>query len=389
MSRRLATQKGSALLVSLLLIGLLSLLGIMAADNSNTEMTLAYNEVNHQSAFYVAEAGAQRAFIALNNLYTWRTGYNNQGFGDGSFSATLRDSLITPALNDTVIITARGEVKEALAEVELWTVPEYHYPFTYGLFAGAKITLDQNARTDSYASDSGTYAATVLNTEGSIGSNGAIVLGKNSDIGGDASTANGGTITIGVAAKVQGDTSTAEDSVELNIISDSEYVWAQTISNAPAGLSGSGYTYNAVTKALTTSNNANVILQTGVYYFSSIDLAQHANIVLAPGAKVMIYMDGDVTFGVNSTVNDGGLPTNLQMYSKNGSLKFYQQNSFYGMFYGPKSAIEWDQTTMVYGALVGSDVHIMQFGRFHYDRSLSRVRHGVTGRMLAVAWKQN
>ncbi|MBI5266508.1 MAG: hypothetical protein HY851_04665, partial [candidate division Zixibacteria bacterium] len=202
MKTPIRSQKGSALLVSLLLIGLLSLLGIMATDNSNTEMTLAYNETNHSSAFYVAEAGAKRAFIALNDNYTWRTGYNNQGFGDGTYSATLRDSLGSPALADTVVITAQGKVREALSEVELWTVPEYIYPFRYGMFAGSSITFDQGGCTNSFDSDSGTYAATMNNTDGSIGTNGTIYTAKLVNVGGDAYTATGGSITLGPGSKV-------------------------------------------------------------------------------------------------------------------------------------------------------------------------------------------
>lgn len=388
MKARIISQSGSALLIALLLVGLLSILGIMASDNSNTEMTMSYNESNHQSSFYVAEAGAKRAFLALNANYKWRGGYADQPFGEGTFSVTFRDSLAAPALNDTVIINSWGLVKEAEAGVELWTVPEYYYPFKYGLFAGQSILIDQNVRTDSYASDSGTYATTLLQSDGDIGSNGTIAVGKNASVGGDASTAIGGTLTIAKPGQVLGDTSTTKDSVKLDIIPQSEYDWAKTVSNVPGGLSGVGFTYDAGSKALTTANNAIVTLQSGVYYFSSIDLAQHANIVLAPGAQVTIYMDGDVTFGVNSTVNNLGTPSNLQMYSKIGALKFYQQNSFYGMFYGPKASIEWDQTTMVYGSLVGANIHVDQFGRFHYDRSLSRVKHGVTGKMLMVAWRQ-
>ena len=268
MNANIKSESGSALLISLLLIGLLSILGILASNNSNTEMTMSYNESNHQAAFYVAEAGAKRALLDLNTSNSWRTGYAANGFGDGNFTVALRDSAMTPALKDTVIISSTGSVRESQAGVELWTVPEYRYPFRYGMFAGQNITFDQGGCTDSYASDSGTYAATMNTTDGDIGTNGTLTIGKQVTVGGDANTATGGTITIGAGAKVLGDTSTKKDSVILNAVPQSEYDWATSVSNAPAGLSGAGYAYNAGTKTLTTGASGTVTLQSGVYFFS-------------------------------------------------------------------------------------------------------------------------
>jgi Tfp pilus assembly protein PilX len=387
MFKRIRSNTGSALLISLLLIGLLSLLGIMATDNSNTEMTLSYNESSQQSAFYVAEAGAKRAFIALKDSNAWRAGYANQGFGDGAFSVTIRDSVSVPALKDTVVIVAQGKVREAQAVVELWTVSEVLHPFTYGMFAGQWITFDRNGCTDSYASDSGTYAATLKTTDGSIGSNGAINIGKNVIVGGDAYTATGGSIALGTGAQVLGDTSTKKDSVNLDIIPQSEYDWAKTVSKATTGLSGTGYAYDAGTQALTTGASGTVTFQSGVYYFSSITLGALSNIIIAPNAQVTIYVTGNIQFGQTCKINGGGVPSNLQIWSK-GSLGFDQGCSFYGTFYGPNGAIQYDQTTQVYGALVGKTIKLDQSACFHYDRSLSRTGHGAAGNMLAVAWRQ-
>ncbi|MBI5266274.1 MAG: hypothetical protein HY851_03475, partial [candidate division Zixibacteria bacterium] len=121
--------------------------------------------------------------------------------------------------------------------------------------------------------------------------------------------------------------------------------------------------------------------------FSTMTLGKNSSVVLAPGANVTIYMGGDIQYGQYSYINDGGVPNKLQVYSQ-GSLKFNQGCSFYGTFYGPNGDIQYDQTTNVYGSIVSKTIKLDAGACFHYDRSLSRVRHGVTGRMLAVAWKQ-
>ena len=86
-------------------------------------------------------------------------------------------------------------IKEAEAWIELWTAPEYYYPFTWGMFAGSGLNFDQSTCTDSYNSDSGTYFETLLKDEGTIGTNGTITTSKLVTIGGDAYTAIGGSIS--------------------------------------------------------------------------------------------------------------------------------------------------------------------------------------------------
>ncbi len=388
MKAKLQTIRGSALLIALLLTGMLSLIAIMAIESSNTDIELSYSQSHLDAAFYNAEAGAKRAFVALNDNDDWRSGYADFGFGQGTFSVNLFDSLTTPSLADTVVIRSRGDVREAQAEVEMWTVPVYINPFVWAMFADSAITMDQTTCTDSYNSDSGAYAATVLQDEGSIGTNGRISTSKTVTIGGDAKTAVGGSITLGAGSQVLGDTSTTQDSVNIDIIPQSEYDWARTNSLAPLGLSGTGWSYNNGTRKLTMGSYSSVVLQSGVYYFSEIVMGQGSTISLAPGAQVRIYMSGNIDFNQNGRVNASGAPQNLQIYSQGNLFQLDQGNIFCGTFFGPNAHIQYDQTTQVYGALVGNSIKLDKGACFHYDRNLAKIRHGTTGEMIQVAWKE-
>lgn len=388
MKSMLKSQRGSALLVTLVLMGLLSVVGYMAIDNSNTDIAISFNDSHQQSAFYVAEAGAKSAFVAINGDNSWRKGYADAQFGDGLFTVSLDDSTTDATLIDTVVIQAHGAVHSSVADVEIWTVPEYLYPYRYGLFAGSNIAFDQNACTDSWASDSGTYALTSTKDEGDIGTNGNITVGTGVVVGGDASTAEGGSITISGSGDVLGDTSTTKDSVILDAVPDAEYVWAKSVSKATTGISGSGYTYNNGTKALSGGANSNIVLQSGVYYFSSISVGQGSKISIAPGANVQIYVENDIFLAKNSQVNNLGVPSDFQLFSRLGTLDFNQGNIFYGTFYGPNGHVQFDQTTQVYGSVVSKTIKLDQSACFHYDRALGRTRHGTTGAMLAVAWRE-
>jgi hypothetical protein len=381
-------ERGSALLISLCLLAMLTLIGIMALQNTNTEVDLAYNKSHSDKAFYIAEAGAKRAFVDINNDNDWRTGYDSVSLSGGEYSVSLTDSVANAALFDTVIIQSEGIYDQGTGRVELITVPTYLHPFAYAMFGKAGIAFDKNTCTDSYNSDSGSYATTVLDSLGSVGTNGTVVSARDVNFGGDISTATPGGITLGIHNTVNGDTTSTRDSVDIPDIPSSEFAWAESVSAAQHGISGSGYTYNNGTKALVGGSYSNVVLASGVYYFSSIELGQGSTLTLAPGAEVTIYVTGDVILRQQSTMNDGGSPADLRIYSNGSTLQFDQDNTFYGAFYGPNAHIQYDQTTQVYGSLVGNTLKLDQGACFHYDRDLAKIKKFKTGDMVLVAWRE-
>jgi hypothetical protein len=384
--RHVTNNNGSALLITLALMLLLTSAALVAVNESTTDVQLSFNQMHEEQAFYLAEAGAQRALVQLNIDDDWRDGYISVAMGDGSYSVAVEDSASQPPLDDTVLIVSTGFLDGTEATVEFTTVPVYIYPFRYAMFADAGIRLDRETCTDSFNSDSGSYDATHLDSLGDVGTNGTVESARQVDFGGSISTATPDGITLGEANTVTGDTTTTADSVDLAIIPDSEFEWAKSISSAPLGLSGSGYSYNNGNRTLSMGSSSELILTSGVYYFSDILMGQDSKITLAPDAQVTIYVMGDVVFNQNSTVNDGGAPSALQVYSAGGTLQFNQGNTFYGSFYGPNAHIQYDQTTEVFGALVGNTIQLDRGACFHYDRNLANIRHGTTGEMMAVAW---
>jgi hypothetical protein len=68
----LAGQTGSALIICLLSLAVLSALGTAALMVSTTNQTIAGNYRKQSQAFFVAEAGLQKAIAELKNDMTWR-----------------------------------------------------------------------------------------------------------------------------------------------------------------------------------------------------------------------------------------------------------------------------------------------------------------------------
>jgi hypothetical protein len=384
----LQNERGGALLITLLVMVMLTLAGIMAVNTANDDMDMSFNQVNSDQAFYVAEAGLEHTLYELNEDNDWRTGFHSERFKGGAYTVTMRDSLVDTLLFDTVLVNARGRVLGANSIVEAYIVPVWKHPWALAMFGDSWINLDQQTCTDSWASDSGSYASTHLDSLGSVGTNGTITSSKEVDFGGDVFTATPGGISLGASNTVNGDTSSTVDSVQLDAVSDATYDWAKANSNAPAGLSGAGYTYNNGSKDLVAGAYGNIILAGGVYYFDDIILGQYSTITVAPGASVEIYMNGNFDLGQGSTVNVGGLPTDFFVFSRGDSLTFHQDNIFYGAFYGPNAHIQYDQTTQVYGALVGNTIKLDKGACFHYDRALGRVKKGTTGEMYIAAWRE-
>lgn len=79
-------QNGSALIICLLSLAVLSALGTAALMVSTTNQTIAGNYRKQSQAFYVAEAGLQYALASIKNDITWR--------GDTSYSTTRDDMII-------------------------------------------------------------------------------------------------------------------------------------------------------------------------------------------------------------------------------------------------------------------------------------------------------
>ncbi|HEX2898002.1 MAG TPA: hypothetical protein VHP63_08140, partial [candidate division Zixibacteria bacterium] len=125
-----------------------------------------------------------------------------------------------------------------------------------------------------------------------------------------------------------------------------------------------------------------------VYFFTDIQLQQDAKLTLAPGAEVTIYMTGNITIQQYATVNLGGSPSDLVIFSQGTAFSMFQNTAFYGAFYGPNATFKGRQDQELYGSIVANDISLHQNTCFHYDRDLGQYRHGTTGEMIKVAWRQ-
>ena len=316
MNTRLRNERGSALLLVLLLIVMVTMLSVMSVNRATVDIDLSYNQANSDKAFYAAEAGILRAYTTMNDSTSWRAGFTDEQIGSAVYSVTVIDSLAQPALNDTVIIVSLGSVMGAGASVQAYLVPRLNRPFQFAVFALGRMRIENFSCTDSYNSDSGSYAATQVDSLGHIGTNGELRLEDDVVIGGDVVVA-GGDVSIGPGVTVFGNVITDQPPVVLDPIPQSEFDWAIANNSAPAGFSGSGYSYSGGSLSIDTGGS--LTLAGGVYYFDDIDLHNLGAITVTPGEQVTIYMGDNIRMEDNTSINLGGQTTNFVVFSRGSS----------------------------------------------------------------------
>lgn len=381
-------ERGSAILITLALIILFSGLALTSMNTAVTNVNTSFNQIRAEKSILIAQAGLERTLTQLKTTPTWRTGFVNVPLGDGAYSVAVLDSSSGLTKGDTLILRSAGVVREASKALELWVAPERDRPFQYALFTKNNIDMWDSACTDSYRSDSGTYAATQADKYGDVGSNGQVRISDFVSVGGDVAATRPSDLYLDSTVNVSGDIIKNLPTQNIDIVPPAEFTWAKANNRAPSGLSGSGYTYNAVTGKLTVGSNKTVTLSNGVYHFSKIQISDHGKFLIAPGAKVTVYVTGDVELAQYGAMNPGGAPSALALFSQGSTLQLDDYSEFRGAVIGPNMQLQLTDKVQVYGAAMMGQVSISNSGCFHYDRALMDYARGYTGRWEKIAWRE-
>jgi hypothetical protein len=303
----------------------------------------------------------------------------------GNYTVTVTDKTTNPGLCDTIVLTSDGSYWDGVSTIETWLVQAANYPYRYAAFGDQRMFMQNNACTDSYNSDSGTYAATMDQENGDIGSNKKVDLQNNPVIGGDVTSATPGTISIINSPTIMGDTTSKAPAQAMDLVSDADYAWAQSNNSAPSGFIGTGYSYSGGN--LEIQNNKTVTLKSGTYYFNNLHLKNHAQLQVQAGANVRIFMIGDFLLENLALLNSNGKPAQLQIFSKGTKIEIQNNTEFKGTIYAPNCDFMHQNNALIYGAIIAKTVEIKNNACIHFDRSLSKIRGGTPGDYEQVAWR--
>lgn len=379
--RYVDNQKGAAMFVALAIMIMISLLGMSAVQMSSTDMSITENFQQDARSFYLAEGGIEHAYGILRDTSTWRTGLVDQSAGGGVYDVLVTDAATDPALGDTVVFVSVATRSVAKTSIEVKFAPTR--PFRWAAFADDHMDLNGGTYTDSYDSDSGTYAATKLLTGGDVGSNGYVDISGDAEINGDAGTASAGDLSVGGSAYVGGDTTTTAPMQVFDPVSQDDVDFAEANNTAPGGLSGT-FNFNAGNKSLRVNPGNTLTMTGGIYYFSSMDLS--GDIVIPAGETVRLYIDGDIQLQSQAKVNIAGKPLQLQIYSRGAQIRINGGAEMRSVVYAPDTEIRLTGGGDLYGAYVGNVATDNGGSNFHYDRSLDEFE--MMKHYSKVAWRE-
>lgn len=384
-------EKGVALILSLIVIIVLTILGAAlllrtVTASKNTEVFL-----NSARAFWLAEAGVQQTLWELNSG-SW-SGWTTSGYdkslqtswgATGDYDVTVfnyADS--NPRVQVTGYFPSKLDPQPIIRSVNA-VLGKSGTVFNYAAFGGTTVTLKGQGKTDSYDSSAGAYGGANIGSEGDVGTNGDVTIsGGNAFVDGDASTGPSGTFNDGT--KVSGDITH-----ENNEVMPPVYV-PDALSSLGAGgginstvtIPSGSYKYTSIN--LSSTDVVTIVGPAEIYLTgsTSISITGQAEIVIdaASSGPVTIYFDGDVNLAGQGITNETQTPLDLILYGTSGNsqdINVTGQTDFYGAFYAPDAEIKLSGDGALYGSFIGDEVEISGQGGVHYDEQLSQTSSAVS-----------
>jgi hypothetical protein len=401
-------RKGSALLFTLGVVVVLTVLGLGYGSHIINENAVARRNLASTQAFWITEAGIQKA--AWDYDHNQCHGMRNAGtgtactscescgigltlytgtLGNGDFSVTFdRD---TKTLISTGSVWQGGVGNILLARRKIKVFFGRDYIFGYAAFSQGTMVISNNSHIDSYNSANGPYNPATAGSRGNMGTNGSAVnvidIGNNAIIHGSVSTGPGGTVDYQPSKVTITGGITHTNDVYIEPVSVPAALQTTTFSGilnvtATTDLAAGSYRFDKIT----IGNNGTLNINGPVEIYltnATTGLTTGNNTVainVAPGASVVIYTEGKVDLGnkvmINNT-NANPKPADFQIYSLfSGSdgVVIDNNNVFYGTVYAPLTDVEVSNNGQFFGSIVGDEVEVSNNGIMHYDEALGEMQ---------------
>lgn len=391
MERGTASERGSALIAVVTLVGTMMLLSLIFLRVGQQVSNEQLASVNNTRAELLSEAGISEALESLRSGGTGNIGLqaNPAYLGGGVVWVEATDlggglyQLDSMAMKDEGRAALRVVVGEGAGgggggPGGAGSTDAF---FTM-LFSDKHMQIDQDIVIDSWDSMLGTYESQATNTKGTstyagtnagLASNTTIQLDAGVQVFGDAHVGPGQTLAQAGSAYVSGSTTPRTETITLEQI--------------PVPVIGASGAY-------TVANNQTKTINSGTYHFTSVTQGKFSTLkVIGPATIVMDgYTTGlsatleiDATAGPVNIYDTGvwsvdknykvipkaGTPINgAFLISSFGTVQFDQGSKIQFGFYCPNAKIQVDQGAEVWGALVADEIEVNQGTKFHFDENL-------------------
>jgi hypothetical protein len=156
---------------------------------------------------------------------------------------------------------------------------------------------------------------------------------------------------------------------------------------------GGGTAYYRATTTYQMHSQNYLLITNGTVYIdaqSGISLNAQAQIIIAPGSQLFLYLGTENTqLDGQGVVNNSGYATNCIVYGKNNcqQIEINGGSAFIGYLYAPYADITLNGNSDFIGAIVGDTFQINGNMGFHYDESLAGPQ-AASSIYRVVSWKE-
>jgi Tfp pilus assembly protein PilX len=127
-------EQGSALILTLLILMVMSILIISALELLSTDLQIIDNHLRDIQATYIADAGIEDAIYELTQNFNWSTGFTDKEFPSGSgsiYTVTVENNYPLVTITSTSTVSGIQRTIEAQVEVYGSTSPPYSVKVIY------------------------------------------------------------------------------------------------------------------------------------------------------------------------------------------------------------------------------------------------------------------
>jgi hypothetical protein len=379
-------------------------LGAAFLVRSLNEGLLGSRNADRQSAFYLAEAGIDRALAELKTNSAW-AGTGPLSLTTGAYEVTVttlsptrRGVTSTGHFPSSVTTTPGYQQRRVEAVFELAGKTVYDVP----LMTDEELTVTGSMQSDSYNScpspdPANPSVCPAPVAYGALLPDGTINKSQHGNIGTNGTDL--GDITLGNSVFIEGQLLVGPgvdppESIVTGynpaLITGEPEVVSQPVKFpmpamcVPAGLTCTELKLTGqVTQTLTSTGGP---LGDNRYCYTNVTLSGGAT--LSASSDVIVYVTGNLVTKGNATLGNSTRPSHLAvvMTSDNELRLETGSSKIYSAIYGPDVEVTIGGTAELFGALIVEEVEIPGSAVFHYDEDLKRrveISNGSTIKLLS------
>ena len=384
------SRRGMALVMAMGLVVVLAAAATIMADRAVSELQQEQRREDTTITYLSTEAGANTAWDWLkdatnsNAVFAGSTPPSTVTFPSSIATQTMNDMTITTTCvltdsasrtyllrtvgtNNTDMNRRVRHCVEMRLDVEVSSVSTPINVFTFGMFAIDGWTIKGSAKTNSWNSTVGLYAAATAGSNGDVGSNGTMTVAKPSNIKGDAISNANKTFPMPDYPAAADAPLMAPAANRLGAVATNKTL------GDPAGADTIYHCTSLANVQLTIQGTGT----TTIYCDGAINL--DTAIVYSQNGSRLIIRQGPGTGATNLNGNNSAGcikdPSRYAVISAyTGEITLNGNASMGGVFYAPGATYKCNGTFDLYGALVTKSFYSSQVNGsffFHYDDKLS------------------